>query len=85
MTTEWATTAETLARLRIGRSSLLGMRSRGELVAGVHYYQPSCNRLRWNPDAILATLIALTPGRPIPSPVKGVRKVETYDMAGIEE
>lgn len=83
-TIEWATTAETCARLRIGRSSLLGMRDRGELTVGRHWYKPAHNRLRWNPEAVLQSLIERTPAKGMPVSPDAGRGVETYDLAGLE-
>ena len=83
-TTKWATTAETCALLRIGRSSLLGMRDRSELTVGRHWFKPAHNRIRWNPEAVLQSLIKRTPAKGMPLSTKAERAAETYDMAGLE-
>jgi hypothetical protein len=76
--TTWATTAEACHSLRIGRTALLAMRDRGELVIGRHWYRPAANRLLWNPEAIRETQITRT------TAVRRSKPVETYDLAGVE-
>lgn len=60
------------------------MRDRGELIVGLHYFKPALNRIRWNPEAVLSTLIERTPTKGMPASAKAERSAETYDMAGLQ-
>ncbi len=61
------------------------MRDRGELIVGLHYFKPALNRIRWNPEAVLSTLIERTPAKGMPLSSKVERAAETYDLARVEK